>query len=173
MPSPLPPQLAASHASNTSNPHHPRAHRKSSGDKPGLVHRTSSTSSLHRTVSGKSNSSTGTTSRGGVGGGGKPHHHHHPHVAHTGASTKHHRATSFGHRVPSYGKGLNKLTALTSVNACDGPKEHVSIHSMVAPGAGGTSMQRSLSEGAGTSEPRLTEYLTFYSTGEEGQETVQ
>jgi hypothetical protein len=52
--------------------------------------------------------------------------------------------------VPSYGKGLNKLTALTSVHTNDGPKEHVSVHSMVGSGlTGGTSMQRSLSEGAG------------------------
>jgi hypothetical protein len=106
------------------------------------VHRTSSTTSLHRTVSSKSTSSN--TSRGG---GGAVVKHHHPHVAHTSASTKHHRATSFGPRVPSYGKGLNKLTALTSVHPDDGPKDHVSVHSMVGS-TGGTSMLRSLSEGA-------------------------
>ena len=134
--------------SNSSNPNHPRSHRKSSGDKPGLVHRTSSTSSLHRTASGKSNSSTWTTSRGG-GGGAAKHYHHHPHVAHTSASTKHNRATTSGHRVPSYGKGLNKLAAFTTLNAGGGAKENVSIRSMVASGAGGTRIQRSLSEGAG------------------------
>src|SRR6202034_2218246 len=98
----MPSPLASSHTSsfNTSNPHQPRAHRKFSAEKPGLVQRTSSTSSLHRSVSSKSTLSN--TSRGGGGAGVK----HHPHVAHTSASTKHHRATSFGPRVPSYGKGL-------------------------------------------------------------------
>jgi hypothetical protein len=52
--------------------------------------------------------------------------------------------------VPSYGKGLNKLTALTTVSTDDGPKEHLSIHSLVDR-AGGASMQRSLSEGNGFS----------------------
>ena len=52
--------------------------------------------------------------------------------------------------MPSYGKGLNKLTALTTVSTDDGPKEHLSIHSLVDR-AGGASMQRSLSEGNGLS----------------------
>jgi hypothetical protein len=138
MPSPVPAQLP----STSDTPHHARP-RSNSGEKPALVHRTSSTSSLHRTVSGKSNSSTGTTSRGASGS--------RHHVAHTKASTKHHRGTSSGHRVPSYGKGLNKLTPLTSVTVNDQPKEHASMHSTITtPGAGdGTDMQRSLSEGAG------------------------
>ena len=150
MPSPLPPhQLSSSHSSTTSA----RAlqHRKSSTEKPGFVHRTSSSSSLHRAVSNKSVSSTGQSSKLAP-----KHHHHHAHVAHTSGS-KHHRTTSFGHRVPSYGKGLNKLTALTTVNTDDGPREHLSIHSIVDR-AGGASMQRSLSEGNGV-YPRTTRML--------------
>jgi hypothetical protein len=138
MPSPLPLQLPSSHNSAITSSSRFAQHRKTSADKPGLVQRTSSTSSLHRVVSNKSNSSIGTSKTGK---------HHHPHVAHTSAS-KHNRTTSFGHRVPSYGKGLNKLTALTTVNTEDAPKEHLSIHSIVDR-AGGASMQRSMSEGSG------------------------
>jgi hypothetical protein len=149
MPSPLPPQLSSSHASATTLSHRAQQYRKSSADKLGLVQRTSSSTSLHRTMSNKSNSSSGTSK-------GKVHHSHghshHPHVAHTNAGSKHHRATSFGHRVPSYGKGLNKLTALTTVTT-DEPvpvqKEFLTIDSLVARAAGGTSLQRSLSEGNG------------------------
>lgn len=135
MASPLHYQLPPSHASSTAS----TRHRKSSTDKLGLVERNSSTNSLHRSISSKSNSSTGLAPKGVK--------HHHLHVAHTGAS-KHHRTSSFGHRVPSYGKGLNKLTSLSAVNSDDAPKEHLSIHSIVAR-AGGTSMQRSHSEGSG------------------------
>jgi hypothetical protein len=127
-------QFSLSDTPSISTQYRPR----SSTDKPGLVQRTSSTSSLHRITSNKSNSSTGATSKG--------HKHHHAHVAHTSAS-KHHRATSFGPRVPSYGKGLNKLTALTTVNTGHAPKEHLSIHSIVdRPGR--PTMQRSHSEGS-------------------------
>jgi hypothetical protein len=149
MPSPLPPQLSSSHASTpTTSSNRAQQYRKSSTDKPGLVQRTSSSTSLHRSASNKSNSSSGTSK-------GKAHHAHahghHPHVAHTSASTKHHRATSFGHRVPSYGKGLNKLTALTNVStdepAVPAQKEFLTIDSLVARAAAGTSLQRSLSEG--------------------------
>src|SRR5579859_1644687 len=122
MPSPLPPQLPSSHTSSTSLSHRAQQHRKTSNDKPGLVKRNSSTSSLHRSMSSKSNTSAGAPKTGK--------HHHHAHVAHTSAS-KHHRATSFGHRVPSYGKGLNKLTALTTAHPDDTPKEHLSVHSIV------------------------------------------
>lgn len=143
MPSPLLPpppllsqQLSSSHNSSISSHGHSQ-HRKSSADKPGLVKRNNSTSSLHRSASTKS-----TVSK-------NPKHPHHHHVAHTSAS-KHHRATSFGHRVPSYGKGLNKLTALTSVTTTDEPhKDHLTVEDLVAR-AGGMSMQRSLSEGSGT-----------------------
>lgn len=135
MPSPLPYQLPSSHTSSITSA---RYRRKSSTEKPGLIQRTSSTSSLHRTTSNKSQSSTGATSKG--------HKHHHAHVAHTSAS-KHHRTASFGHRVPSYGKGLNKIAALTTVNTEDVPKERVSIHSIVDR-TGGPSMQRSHSEGS-------------------------
>lgn len=153
MPSPLPPyQLSSSHSSSAASTR-PLQHQKSSSEKPGFVHRTSSSSSLHRAASNKSNSSTGPSSKLA-----SKHHHHHAHVAHTFAS-KHHRTTSFGHRVPSYGKGLNKLTALTTVNADDGPKEHLSIHSLVD--RAGTSMQRSLSEGTGFSPKLLGWKLTF------------
>jgi len=146
MPSPsLPPQqLSSSHRSSSGNlstsSRTGQQHRKTSADKLGLVPRTDSSSSLQRTTSGKSNSSTGAASKT------QKHHHHHAHVAHTSAS-KHHRTTSFGHRVPSYGKGLNKLTALTAVNPDDGPREHLSIHSIIDRAPGGTSMQRSMSEG--------------------------
>ena len=52
--------------------------------------------------------------------------------------------------MPSYGKGLNKLTALTSVTTADEPhKDHLTVEDLVAR-AGGMSMQRSLSEGSGT-----------------------
>jgi hypothetical protein len=137
MPSPLPSYLPSSHTSSTSLSHRAQQHRKTSNDKPGLMKRNSSTSSLHRSTSSKSNASVGATKPGK----------HHPHVAHTSAS-KHHRATSFGHRVPSYGKGLNKLTALTTVHTDEAPKGHLSVHSLVDRAQGGTSMQRSLSEGS-------------------------
>ena len=140
MPSPLPPPLLpSSHTSTTSLTHRAQQHRKTSADKPGLVKRNSSTSSLHRSMSSKSNASAGAT---------KTAKHHHAHVAHTSTS-KHHRTTSFGHRVPSYGKGLNKLTALTTAHPDDAPKEHLSVHSIVDKAHGGTSLQRSLSEGNG------------------------
>ena len=138
MPSPLPSNLPSSHTSSTSLSHRAQQHRKTSNDKPGLMKRNSSTSSLHRSTSSKSNASVGAT---------KPGKHHHPHVAHTSAS-KHHRATSFGHRVPSYGKGLNKLTALTTVHTDEAPKGHLSVHSIVDRAQGGSSMHRSLSEGS-------------------------
>lgn len=139
MASPLHYQQPSSHTSSTTSTRH---RRKSSTVKPGLIKRTSSTTSLHR----KSNSSTALAHNKG----GKHHHHaHHTHVAHTSASKVHHR-TSFGHRVPSYGKGLNKLTALTTVNTDDAaPKEFLSVHSIVDRAAGGTGMQRSHSEGSG------------------------
>lgn len=137
MPSPLTSHLSSSHTSSTSLSHKAQQLRKTSNDKPGLVKRNSSTSSLHRSTSSKTNASAGATKSGK---------HHHPHVAHTSVS-KHHRTTSFGHRVPSYGKGLNKLTALTTVHTDEAPKEHLSVHSIVDRGQGGTSMQRSLSEG--------------------------
>jgi hypothetical protein len=141
MPSPLPPPLLpSSHTSTTSLTHRSQQHRKTSADKPGLVKRNSSTSSLHRSMSSKSNASVGATKT--------TKHHHHAHVAHTSTS-KHHRTTSFGHRVPSYGKGLNKLTALTTAHPDDAPKEHLSVHSIVDKAQGGTSLQRSLSEGNG------------------------
>lgn len=132
MSTPLPYQLPSSH---TTSKHY---RRRSSTDKPGLVQRTSSTSSLHRITSNKSNSSAGATSKG--------HKHNYAHIAHTSAS-KHHRTTSFGHRVPSYGKGLNKLTALITVNRDGTPKEYLSIHSIVDK-VEGASMQRSYSEGS-------------------------
>jgi len=148
MPSPLPSpslppqQLSSSHRSSSGNlstsSRAAQQLRKTSADKLGLVPRTNSSSSLQRTTSSKSNSSVGATS--------KTQKHHHPHVAHTSVS-KHHRTTSFGHRVPSYGKGLNKLTALTAVNPDEAPKEHLSIHSIIDRVPGGTSMQRSMSEG--------------------------
>jgi hypothetical protein len=135
MASPLHYQLPSSHASSTAS----TRHRKSSTDRPELVQQNSSTNSLHRSISSKSNSSTGLATKGGK--------HHHLHVAHTSAS-KHHRTTTFGYRVPSYGKGLNKLTTLSTVNTGDAPKEHLSIHSIVGRG-GGPSIQRSYSEGSG------------------------
>ena len=153
MPSPLPYQLPSSHSSSTTSI------RKVSTDKTGLVQRTSSTSSLHRIASNKNNISTGATSKG--------HKHHHAHVVHTSAN-KHHRTTSFGHRVPSHGKGLNKLTALTTVNTDGAPNAHLSIHSTVDR-AGGASMQRSYSEGCCTFHHcrRLT-----CSSCKEGKETI-
>src|SRR5438105_5202474 len=138
MPSPLTSHLSSSCTSSTSLSHKAQQHRKTSNDKPGIMKRNSSTSSLHRSTSSKTNASAGATKSGK---------HHHSHVVHTSTS-KHHRATSFGHRVPSYGKGLNKLTALTTVQHTDeAPKEHLSVHAIVDRGQGGTSMQRSLSEG--------------------------
>src|SRR5271156_5586850 len=108
MPSPFPPYQLSSSQSSSSTSSRALQHRKSSTEKPGFVHRTSSSSSLHRATSNKSNSSLGLPSKLAP-----KHHQHHAHVAHTSAS-KHHRTTSFGHRIPSYGKGLNKLTALTT-----------------------------------------------------------
>lgn len=137
IPSPRLPQLPSSHTSTASSK--PHQHRKPSGDKSGTVHRASSTPSLHKSASGKN---IGAPSKSG-----RPH--NHPHVAHTSAS-KHHRTTSFGHRVPSYGKQLNKLTTLTADNAVSAPKEHLTVHSTVRK-AGGTNMHRSYSEGSGTS----------------------
>jgi hypothetical protein len=116
--------------------------------------RTSSSSSLHRSGSSKSNVSTATKGTK-----------HHSHVVHT-SHGKHHRTTSFGHRVPSYGKGLNKLTALTTVTT-DEPKEHVSGRPL--NGDGGVSMQRSLSEGNSTSHLVSSDY----SAGEEGASALQ
>jgi hypothetical protein len=137
MPSPLHYQSQSLHTASALSPNH----RKYGTDKPGLVTRTSSTSSLRRSTSKKNNSSTGLAPKGPK--------HHHTHVARTSAS-KHHRNTSFSHRVPSYGKGLNKLTALSIVNKDDAPEEHLSIHSIVdRPGDGGSSMRRSHSEGSG------------------------
>ena len=172
MPSPLPPQLQLSSSHTSATPtlsYKAQQHRKASTDKPGLVQRTSSSTSLHRSASNKSNSSSGTSKAGKV-------HHahgHHAHVAHTSAGTKHHRATSFGHRVPSYGKGLNKLTAMTTVVHDEphpqqpGEKQFLTIDSLVAraAAAGGTSMQRSLSEGSSMLPSLL--YL-IVSVGEEG-----
>jgi len=77
------------------------------------------------------------------------HHAHHPtHFSHS--SSKHHnRNSSIGHRTPSYGKGLNKLTTLNPVNGVEtGVQEHVSLHSITQKPAG-VSMQRSLSDGIG------------------------
>lgn len=110
--------------------------RKSVTDKPGVVHRTNSTTSL---TSNKSNLSTGIPK------GGK-HLFPHAHIAHTSAS-KFHRGTTFGHRAPSYGKGLNKLTALTAVHNEDGPKERLS-HQNLVERAANASMKRSYSEGS-------------------------
>jgi hypothetical protein len=134
-------QLPSSHGSSTASTRHPQ--RRPSAEKAGGVPRTSSASSLHRSGSSKSNSSTGMLKNLKH----HVHHVHHPHVARTSAS-RHHRTASFGHRVPSYGKGLNKLTALTTVHTEDRPKEYLSVHS-VRDRAGGTGMQRSFSEGSG------------------------
>ena len=160
-PSPLPPQqLPSSHTSSTSLSHRAQQHRKTSADKPGLVKRNSSTSSLLRSTSSKNNvaAAAARTAK-----------HSHPHVAHTSAS-KHHRTTSFGHRVPSYGKGLNKLTALTAAHPDDASKEHFSIHALVDRAQGAASMQRSLSEGNGMFLfPELSSDCSF---GEKGSKTV-
>ena len=139
IPSPLLPLLPSSHTSTSSSK--PHQHRRPSGDKSGTVHRASSTPSLHKSASSKNNGAPSKSGRL----------HYHPHVAHTSAS-KHHRTTSFGHRVPSYGKQLNKLTALTTDNAVSAPKEHLTVHSTVRK-AGSTGMRRSYSEGSGTSYP--------------------
>jgi hypothetical protein len=145
MSSPVPQHSVSSHLSSIgSSSRQVQPHRKPSSDRIGAVKSNTSSSSLHRSASSKSDIST-TSAKSG-----RPHHHH-PHVAHTSASTKHHRVTSFGHRVPSYGKGLNKLTALTVLTTEEEPKEHISIHSIVSRAGGGQSMQRSLSEGSSTS----------------------
>jgi len=140
MSSPLSFQLTSSHVSSATSMQN---ERMSSTDKPGVVTRTSSTNPLHRSTSSKSNLSTAATSKG------HKHHHHHAHVAHTSAS-KHQRTTNVGHRVPSYGKGLNKLTALATANTSGAPKEYLSIHS-IADRAGGATLQRCYSEGSSTS----------------------
>ena len=131
-------QSSSSHTSSITS-----RHRNISADKPGLVPHTSSTSSLHRSASNKNNSSTGLASKSG-----KHPHNHHLHVAHTSAS-KHNRTSSYGHRIPSYGKGLNKLTALTAINPGDAPREHFSTHSLANRAGGVASLRRSHSEGSG------------------------
>jgi hypothetical protein len=141
MPSPLPQQDFSANGYARQG-----QHRKTSVEKIGTVHRTNSSTSLQRTPSNRSNGSTK---------GGKTH----QHVVH--ANARPHRSASFGHRTPSFGKGLNKLTALTATKPQHASRDHThSIHS-TAQRPGGPEMQRSLSETGGNILAVIN--LTFFS----------
>jgi hypothetical protein len=105
----------------------PPGHQRAPPGEKGVVPRTNSSSSMHRIAS---NRNTSTKS-------GKPY----PRVVHI-STARSRRTASYGHRTPSFGKGLNKLTALTPAKPPD--RQPSSDHSTVR--SQGAEMQRSASE---------------------------
>ena len=74
-------------------------------------------------------------------------------VAHTSGTRHHHRALSSGHRVPSYGRNLNKLTTLTDLHKTNTDHQNISNNTQATSNSSQSNIEITHASSSASSSP--------------------